>query len=62
MRTDQELLTAFVTSRDERAFTELWERHRAMVMAMIRGVVGPRGESEDIAQEVFSEFARCASE
>jgi len=62
MRSDRELLDAFTERRDDQSFTELWSRHRGSVMSVIRNVVGARGEIEDIAQEVFAEFARCAAE
>ena len=62
MRSDRELLDAFNEIRDDQAFTELWSRHRGSVTSVIRNVVGVRGEIEDIAQDVFTEFARCAAE
>ena len=45
------------TSRDEGAFVVLYERHRAVVLAVCMGVLGSRQDAEDAAQEAFAALA-----
>lgn len=59
---DLDLLSRFVDHRDQVAFAELVRRHIDFVYAAaLRHVSGDRHRAEDVAQEVFVDFARKAS-
>lgn len=62
MPTDRELFAAYLAHRDEGAFTELWNRHHSMVVAVARRMVGHPADADDVAQEVFSELSRCTTD
>src|SRR5262245_41514365 len=56
--TDQELIRRFVTSRDERAFRELYARHTPAVYGPLRRLAGPeRAEADDALQEAWMRAA-----
>jgi RNA polymerase sigma factor (sigma-70 family) len=62
MATDAELLHRYVEQRDERAFSELVQRHLGLVYsAALRRTGGRAYLAEEIAQKVFSDLARKAS-
>jgi len=44
---------------DEKAFRTLLEDHYTLIYSVVRGVVGPRSETEDIVQEVFIKIFRA---
>src|SRR5690348_3143241 len=50
--TEQELVSA-VRAGDDRAFEELYARHRGQIGGYIHSRVGDHARAEDIAQEVF---------
>jgi RNA polymerase sigma factor (sigma-70 family) len=58
VRSDLDLLTHYVKTRDAQAFAELVARHRDMVYATCRRLVGNRADAEDVAQECFVQLAR----
>ncbi|MCA9321656.1 MAG: sigma-70 family RNA polymerase sigma factor [Planctomycetes bacterium] len=58
--TDRELLRAFATQRDERAFNELVHRHATMVYGVCRRMTGHPDDADDATQAVFVVLARKA--
>ena len=58
--TDAELLTRFIESRQEAAFTQLLERHGPMVLSVCRRVLQGRDGTEDAFQVTFVILARRA--
>jgi RNA polymerase sigma factor (sigma-70 family) len=56
MRSDSALAER-VTGGDEAAFDVLYERHRAVVLAVAMGVLGTTHDAEDATQETFSALA-----
>jgi RNA polymerase sigma factor (sigma-70 family) len=59
--TDADLLTRFVRTGDELAFTELVERHGPMVLGVCRRALGCHHDAEDAFQATFLILARKAS-
>ncbi|MDX2187182.1 MAG: sigma-70 family RNA polymerase sigma factor [Opitutaceae bacterium] len=61
MDADQDLLRRYVKARAQDAFTELVQRHTAVVYAAaMRQTFGDRALSEEVAQRVFTTLARKA--
>ena len=61
MPTDADLLRRYVHNRDERAFTEVVQRHLGLVYSVaLRRVGGDAHLAEDVTQRVFSVLARKA--
>ena len=60
--TDQELLQKFAESRDEQAFTTLVNRHMNLVYGVACRVTGDPESARDVAQTVFVDLARKASQ
>lgn len=60
METDAELLQRFAANADEKAFRSLVERHAGMVYGVALRSVGDATLAEEIAQGVFTIFARKA--
>jgi RNA polymerase sigma factor (sigma-70 family) len=60
METDAELLQRFAATADEKAFRSLVERHAGMVCGVALRSVGDATMAEEIAQGVFTIFARKA--
>lgn len=58
--TDNELLSQFIHDRRQEAFTELVDRHAAMVLAVCQRVLCDRHEAEDVFQATFLILARGA--
>jgi len=58
--TDAQLLTSFVESRKEAAFSHLLERHGPMVLSVCRRVLRGRDGTEDAFQATFVVLARRA--
>src|SRR5262245_2161062 len=58
--TDADLLTRFLATRDEQAFTLLVRRHGPMVFGMCRRVTGDHNLAEDAFQAVFVVLAAKA--
>jgi RNA polymerase sigma factor (sigma-70 family) len=56
LRSDAYLAERFADG-DEAAFSILFERHRASVLAVCIGVLGSRHDAEDAAQETFASLA-----
>ena len=61
VRTDTELVAAYLKTNDEAAFGELMARHQAMVYRACLRMIGDHHEAEDAAQAVFITLARKAS-
>ena len=61
MKTDVELLQEYLVSKSESAFTELVQRHFALVYCVAsRRLRGDAHLAEDVAQSVFNDLARKA--
>ncbi|HWC86860.1 MAG TPA: sigma-70 family RNA polymerase sigma factor [Solirubrobacteraceae bacterium] len=56
MRSDAALVERF-RAGDQEAFAVLYERHRAIVLAVALGVLGSRHDAEDAAQDTFASLA-----
>lgn len=54
---DDELVAA-VRAGDDRAFEQLYRRYRRRIGAYVQGMVGDRGRTEDVCQEVFMSALR----
>ncbi len=59
-RSDDELLSLFVTKGDQAAFAEIVSRHSRMVFRVCRQVLHDQYEAEDASQEVFALLAQKA--
>ena len=59
MRSDEELMQAFVDEGDERAFEALYRRHRPPVIALLRRRGVPLADAEDLAHEAFLRLYRA---
>src|ERR1700722_9708379 len=59
-QTDRQLLTDFVTGRDEEAFAELVRRHGPMVLGICRQKLRNEHDAEDTFQATFLILARKA--
>ena len=57
--TGERELVAKALAGDERAFRKILESHYALIYSVVRGVVGQRGETDDIVQEVFIKIFRA---
>lgn len=54
MRSDRELATRVVISKDQQAFCQLVERHQAAIRAFLRRLLaGDHAAADDLAQETF---------
>jgi RNA polymerase sigma factor (sigma-70 family) len=60
MRTDEDLLRAFVRERSREAFDEILRRHGGLVFGVCRRSLGDLQEAEDAAQSVFLVFLEKA--
>src|SRR5437016_4250432 len=58
---DAALLDRFISARDERAFTALFDRHGALVFHVCQRVLGDVHAAEDAFQAVFLILARKAT-
>src|SRR5262245_26074117 len=58
LTTDEQLLQRFFGERDERAFTEILERHGPMVYAVCLRVLAHRQDAEDAFQATFLTLVR----
>lgn len=58
---DAELVEAVVRG-DVDAVGVVWDRHSAMVRSVLLGALGPDSAVEDLLQEVFIVFLRCAAD
>lgn len=47
---------------DVEAVGVIWDRYSALVRSVLRGAIGPDSAVEDLLQEVFIVFLRCASD
>ncbi len=59
--TDEQLLRAYCTQRDEAAFAQLVQRHLNLVFSTALRLLGDRSAAEEIAQNVFISLARKAT-
>jgi RNA polymerase sigma-70 factor (ECF subfamily) len=55
---DDRLLAARLGAGDERALTEAYERHAAVLFGLARKVTGSAAAAEDVVQEVFVQLWR----
>jgi RNA polymerase sigma factor (sigma-70 family) len=60
-QSDEQLLNAFASRRDENAFAALVRRHGTMVLHVCRRVLSHEQDAEDAFQATFLVFARNAS-
>lgn len=58
--TDEELLQR-IAGQDRAAFAEFYDRHSPRAFGLIRKLVGPGDEAEDVLQEVFTQVWNQAS-
>src|SRR4051794_21792831 len=58
---DGELLDAFVSERNESAFSELIKRHSPLVFSVSRRLLNQTADAEDVCQAVFLILARKAN-
>jgi RNA polymerase sigma-70 factor (ECF subfamily) len=58
---DAELVQAVVRG-DSEAVGVVWDRYANLIRGVIRGSLGPDSSAEDLLQEVFIVFLRCAPE
>lgn len=56
-----DLLAQWVESRDERFLALLMAAHRPMVAAVCRRILGHRFDADEVADEVFADFAQEAA-
>ena len=60
MRSDAQLIRAFVAKRDEDAFAQLVDRHWAIAQRLAYRCLGNAPAAEDVAQEAFVRLARLS--
>ncbi len=53
VRTDEELVTAYIDAHDQDAFRELLERHKDRIYGYLLGMVHRRDLADDLFQETF---------
>ncbi len=51
--TDKQLLKAYISSQDERAFAELVSRHSSMLKRVCWRILGNEQDADDAVQAVF---------
>jgi RNA polymerase sigma factor (sigma-70 family) len=61
METDTSLLQRYLANRDAEAFSQIVQRHAAMVFATARRVTGSVHDAEDVTQACFLDLARNAA-
>jgi RNA polymerase sigma-70 factor (ECF subfamily) len=44
---------------DERSFAKILEEHYRLIYSVVRGIVGSRGDTEDVVQDVFVKIFRA---